>query len=442
MPAQAPSSRTVIIGGGLAGIAAALHAQRPHVLVERTRSLGGLARTEERDGFFFDHTGHWLHLRDAYIRELVTSKMGNDLVEVERRAQIFSHGVLTQYPFQGNLFGLPPDVVHECLVGIVNAHMGRDAAGEPRNFEQYVEHHFGVGIAKHFMVPYNRKLWGVEPSEITSAWCSRFVPKPNLEQVIAGAVGAGSAQLGYNVRFMYPKHGGIGAMSRAISADIDPDHTRLGLAVDQIDPRARTVRAGDESWRYHAVISSVPLPKLVEMIVGAPDEVREAASKLRATAVRYLNVATNKPARADYHWVYVPEEKYPFYRVGVFSNAMPSMAPPGCSSLYVELSDRSPIDDREALKRDAIRALVEIKAINSSEDVVFADLRRIDPAYVIFDEAYESALEVIHPYLESQRIYSTGRYGAWIYNAMEDSLLAGKAAIETVESLPADENAA
>ena len=69
-------------------------------------------------------------------------------------------------------------------------------------------------------------------------------------------------------------------------------------------------------------------------------------------------------------------------------------------------------------------------------------LRRIDPAYVIFDEAYESALEVIHPYLESQRIYSTGRYGAWIYNAMEDSLLAGKAAIETVESLPADENAA
>src|ERR1039458_2428152 len=37
----------------------------------------------------------------------------------------------------------------------------------------------GAGISKHFMIPYNERLWGVSPSEITAAWCSRFVPLPN-----------------------------------------------------------------------------------------------------------------------------------------------------------------------------------------------------------------------------------------------------------------------
>ena len=37
--------------------------------------------------------------------------------------------------------------------------------------------YFGEGIARHFMLPYNEKLWGVHPREITAAWCSRFVPR-------------------------------------------------------------------------------------------------------------------------------------------------------------------------------------------------------------------------------------------------------------------------
>ena len=65
-------------------------------------------------------------------------------------------------------------------------------------------------------------------------------------------------------------------------------------------------------------------------------------------------------------------------------------------------------------------------ALSAVEDVLLRRLREIDPAYVVFDEHYESALEVIHPYLERHRIFSRGRYGAWIYNSMEDSLLAGR----------------
>ena len=80
-----------------------------------------------------------------------------------------------------------------------------------------------------------------------------------------------------------------------------------------------------------------------EAYLSPPKEIEEAAAKLRCTAVRYLNVATRTQPKADFHWIYVPEEKFPFYRVGIYTNAVPAMAPPGRGSLYVELSDRGPM---------------------------------------------------------------------------------------------------
>ena len=58
---------------------------------------------------------------------------------------------------------------------------------------------------------------------------------------------------------------------------------------------------------------------------GCP-EIGAHAANLRCTTLRYLNVATRKKVPADWHWIYVPEKKYPS-TVGVFSNAVASMAP-------------------------------------------------------------------------------------------------------------------
>lgn len=430
--ASTPSRPTIILGGGLTGISAAIHLKSPYLLVERDARLGGLARTHEREGFFFDHTGHWLHLRSEEMRSLAARALGDELVEVQRQARIYSHGCLTLYPFQANLHGLPPEVVHECLLGFVQARISR-GEGEPRNFEQYILHHFGAGIAKHFMIPYNQKLWGVHPREITSAWCQRFVPRPELEQVIAGAVGAGPAELGYNVRFLYPRRGGIESFTRGLVSLVDPSRVQLRSTVERIYLDAQEAVIGGETLGYRALLSSIPLPELLPLIDGLPSEIERAASLLRATPVRYLDVATRRPSPATYHWVYVPEERLPFYRVGVFSNAMPSNAPSGCSSLYVELSRRAGDEVRDT--REALQALAEIGAIGSVEDVLFAQLRTIDPAYVVFDEHYEAATTAIHAYLERHHVYSRGRYGSWIYNAMEDSLLAGKEAAALIDGL-------
>ena len=131
--------------------------------------------------------------------------------------------------------------------------------------------------------------------------------------------------------------------------------------------------------------------------------------------------------------MYVPEDRYPFYRVGCYSNFSEQMAPPGASSLYVELVDRDP-PDLALLLPNVIAGLVELGAIGGASDVAFARLRRIDHAYVIFDHHYQAATNLVHDYLAQHGVISTGRYGQWTYSSMEDALLSGRRAISQLNT--------
>jgi protoporphyrinogen oxidase len=442
---QQAAPEVVILGGGLTGISAAMHLQRPFLLLEKNDRLGGHARSDQRDGYTFDKTGHWLHLRDPYTKQLIADLLGETMVRVDRKAKIFSHGVLTRFPFQANLFGLPPEVNRECLLGYIEAWHKRQAAIEaghalpaPANFEEFCHQSFGSGIARHFMIPYNHKLWGVHPREITAEWCTRFVPIPKLDEVVQGAVGANPPEMGYNISFLYPKQGGIETMTRALISRIDSKRgeVRLGVSPDVVDVDTKTIQVGGETIPWQAIVMTIPLPELLKRTRGMPADVEKAATRLRCTPVRYLNVATRSPVPADFHWIYVPEEKYPFYRVGIYSNALPAMAPHGRGSLYVELSDRGPAPTgtaRDALIRDVAQGLHAAGAIASVDDLLFADMHELTYAYVVFDDHYYAATALIRGWLEQHDIYPRGRYGFWTYNAMEDCILAGREVAATVE---------
>lgn len=415
----------VLLGAGLTGMSAAYHlgaAGVPYRLFERAPHVGGHAVTVEEGGFRFDRTGHLLHLRDPEMRALALGWIGEDYVEVERRSMIWSNGVYTRYPFQANTFGLPPQVAYECLHGFLKAHFATETP-TPKNFEEYCLAHFGEGISRHFMLPYNARLWGVAPTEITADWCTRFVPLPKLEDVVAGAVGLNDRELGYNTRFIYP-HLGIGALAEGLSrALVTP--AELGREAEAIDWRARTVQVSGEVVGYDTLVSTLPLSVLVARLVDAPEAVRNAGARLRCSHLYYLDVALDGPCEKPLHWVYVPEEKYPFYRVGCYSHFSSAMAPPGCASLYVELARREP-PDLDALLPRVGEALTEMGLLRSPSAIRFARARRLDHAYVLYDQAYVTSLEVIRPFLAEHRIASVGRYGGWNYSSMEDALLFGR----------------
>ena len=424
------------MGAGLTGLSTALHAARgdskPVTVFERASEVGGKARSRRRDGYTFDVTGHWLHLRDDRVRALADAIFApGDLVEIERKTGIYTHGVMLPYPFQANLHGLPLPVVQECLAAFVEAQVAAGApdAPAPRTFEDFAVQRFGRGIAEHFFIPYNRKLWGSAYDDLTPDWISRFVPLPDVRQVVGGAIGLRQEGLGYNVRYLYPARGGIDALPRALARAVGRAGVRVATDTDvvRIDPRGRRVHTADGGVHgYEKLVSTLPLPELVARLDGVPDALRAAAGKLRWVRWRYLDVGTRSPVPMEEHWVYVPDPATAFFRVGCYSNALAAMAPAGRGALYVELADRDGAPDI----RSIAAGLAQMGALASPDDVAFADVHDIEYAYVVFDEAYASATGALIAHLEDLGIRSCGRYGAWIYNSMEDSIIAGMEAAQ------------
>jgi len=422
-----------ILGAGLTGMSAAIElAERsvPHRIFEKLAVPGGHAVTIEEGGFRFDRTGHLLHLKSDALRAQVLDWIGPDHLQIQRRSVIWSNGVYTRYPFQANTYGLPPAIAYECLQGFISAHFAKDKP-EPKNFEEFCLSHFGEGISRHFMIPYNSRLWGVHPREITSSWCQRFVPLPRLEDVLAGAVGLNDRELGYNSNFIYPRLG-IGELAQGMAKRVPK--LELEKSPLRIDLSRRRLEFVGEQLDFDVLLSTIPLPKLLALLDPLPEPVRQAASKLRCSHLDYLDVALNRQSGKDFHWAYVPEAKYPFYRVGCYSHFSAALAPPDKSSLYVELADRTR-PDLDRVLPEVAKGLIEMGVIDSPDEIEFARARRIDYAYVIFDHEYFAALEVIRPFLEQARIVSSGRYGDWNYSAMEDAIVFGKAAAERAIAL-------
>jgi len=424
------STKNLILGAGLAGLSAAASLPRDETLVlEREAEVGGLCRSRMVDGFTFDCTGHLLHLRDPEIREMVHSMLPRTFQSVERRSLIYSKGVYTGYPFQANTHGLPPEVVRECAVGFVESPLRRqgEAAAPAENFPDWVLDTFGPGIARHFMFPYNEKLYQVRLTEMECGWVSWSIPRPSLDEVIRGSLGLEVKGLGYNPRFLYPHQGGIHVIPRALQTRCG--EIRLGAVVRSVDLTARRVNLeSGETVSYERLISTLPLDGFLDRLDPLPEPtLGKARGRLRAVRVVNFNLGVDREGVLRGHWVYFPEAEFPFYRVGSPTNYSSGVAPKGCSSLYVEVARRreDPVDFA-ALEAYVLEALQRVGILRASDRIVAQEMILLEPAYVIYDHFRRQALPSIHRILERYGVVSTGRFGSWEYGPMESALRQGR----------------
>jgi protoporphyrinogen oxidase len=432
----------VIVGAGLAGLSTAFHLRGlPYHIVEKEPTVGGLCRSYRKDGFTFDFTGHLLHFRQPAIRALVEGLLAGQLAQHRRKSFIYSHATYTEYPFQVNTFGLPPEVVRDCLMGFMEtltAPRVSDAAASELSFRDWILSNLGEGMAKHFMVPFNEKLWQVPLSELTSDWVSWLVPKPQLRDVVNGALGIKDKDFGYNPTFLYPAQGGIEALPNSFLPGVSAldCHTEL-VEVDVLKKRAVFARLGPDGQStlfetdYEALVSTIPIPELVRRCHGLSTSIKEAASRLRYVSVYNVNLAVERADISDKHWIYFPEKTYPFYRAGFPMNFSPALGRPGCSSLYVEMSHRPEVQVSDEVLVGEVRLGLERAGILRGDDrLAVADVKNIHYAYVLFDRQRAVAVPAILGELERHGIHSIGRYGRWEHTSMEDAMAQGKVLAE------------
>ena len=424
----------VILGGGLAGLATAYFLREtPHVVLEADPVAGGLCRSRTVDGFVFDYTGHLLHLRDARVIKLLDELWPGEFAVVTRNASIRTRGVTLPFPFQANLHGLPTNIVADCILGAAEA-ISRPVPDDPAlSFRDWSLAALGGGISEAFMFPYNAKLFRRDPAEMTADWVSWAVPRPNLAEVVRGALGIANERMGYNATFRYPFSGGIEIVPNAFAARVKT--LRTGARVTAVDLARKTVTFGAaETIAYDRLVSTIPLPTLLAISRGGGFDGAALASRLDWSVVGCLNLGIARPGvGSGAHWMYFPDADAPFYRVG-FPHAMSDgVAPPGTSSLYVEFGlKRDEPADPAALEKAACRVLLREGILREDDRVIARDWIRIDPGYVIFDRARQEVLAQTIPRLAAHGVTTIGRYGAWTYSYMERAMLDG---LETAEAL-------
>jgi protoporphyrinogen oxidase len=432
---------TVIAGGGLAGLSCAreLHrASRPYLLAEKEREMGGLCRTVFDRGFTFDYTGHFLHFQKEAMKNWVLDLVGGQLKVRQRHAVIYSQGTYSEYPYQENNAGLPTDTVRENMLGYLEAALHRRFGGvEPSrapDFKTWCLQAFGPGLSKHFMFPYNEKLWKYPLSQLTTHWMGRFVPSPRVLEVLKGALYRRPSASGYNATFLYPDQGGISILPKAIGQGLP--HLFKGVGLKRLDVLKRKARftTGLEVHFDH-LVSSLPLPLLVALTKGLPPSLARSARSLKATSIYNINLGIRREQPVPYSWVYFPEKEFGFHRAGSVSFCVPSVAPPGHASIYVEFSYRGGKPDSRKLGKHAVKKLKELGWLKNEKQIITRVDLDLPGAYVIYDVKRDKTVADLLSFFRRNHVYPVGRYGRWEYGSMESAMEQGiEAAHEILDS--------
>ena len=439
-----PHWRQVVLGAGPTGLSAAYHLGQGSLLIEREQRVGGWCRSIEDGGFTFDYAGHIMFSNDPYVLQLYDKLLGDNLHWQDREAWVYSKNVYTRYPFQGALYGLPPKVLKECIIGAIEARFG-PLKGKgpaqpvndkpPANFEEFIYRVWGAGVAKHFAIPYNQKIWAVPLSEMETSWLGGRVPLPDLEQMIEGALEPVPKPMGPNARFGYPLKGGFQALMDAFVPHLRGDMW-LGTTMTSVSPRNRTLTLSDgRKIGYDTLVSTVPLPKLVAALgEEAPDEIVAASKGLRHTSIRCVNIGVGRSSLTDKHWIYYPEDTV-FHRIFVQGNASPNCNPPGGFGLTCEISysPSKPLPcEGEALIKRCIEDCIRVGMIRPDDKILVANEVDMPIAYVVYDHARAKNVALVRDWLAKHDIVLAGRYSEWEYYNSDHAFVAGKRAAEAI----------
>ncbi len=410
-------------------MSAAYHLGKDYAVLERDGEVGGLSRSVTTRGYVFDLAPHIFFTGSQYVNGLVKELLNDDLIRQRRRAYIYTLGTYVEYPFEVNLHGLPQRVIDECIEGARHR-----PEIEPTNFMKWISTTMGEGVARHYMVPYNEKIWKYPLERMNTEWIAGRVPAPGVEEMIEGAEGKVERDYGPNAYFLYPRLGGIGAIPNALASRVQ--NISLESNVSGIRQKGKhlevTYQKRGEPKKLEAdrVLSSVPLPELVKMIDSAPEDVIKASEALIYNSLACFNIGVDRRAISDKHWLYFPEKKYPFNRISFPMNLSPETVPKGKSSVVVEVTYRGARPDAEETKGRVGEGLVDAGILRDDDTLEVFDALDFRYAYVVYDLDHRRKVNLIHGYLNSIGVSPMGRFGEWEYLNMDKAILSGKRTAE------------
>ncbi|MDD5729500.1 MAG: FAD-dependent oxidoreductase [Candidatus Omnitrophica bacterium] len=447
-------SKVVILGGGPSGLFCGWElAEKGYevILIEKENRCGGLCVTNEHNGFRFDLGGHRFISPEMYIIERIKSILKDELLLQERKSVIRLKGKEFKYPINltdalfkleaGNALGIVKDAFHK----VFNGHRGASDS-----LEQWFINSFGQTLYSVIFEPYNEKLWGVHPGSMSSEWARQRISALNIKTIISKLLNMRKEkERTYSRQYLYPKEG-IGAIFTAMAKNIKDkggeilsDSVPLGLSLTDNLVRGVHLSCGGKT-RFEEcgyLVSTIPLHDLVKLFpaLQAGSDINKWLDNLKYRSLRFMNIMINKERISENTWQYVPERECIFTRIQEPKARSPYMAPPGKTSLMLEIpcdkgDNICKMEDAALFKR-VLKDLRRTGIVVKDEDVLGYFSTSAGNAYPVYSLDYKQYRDkVINSLLDnSGNLVICGRQGSFSYLFMDFAMSAGKKAAEYID---------
>ncbi len=326
--------KVAILGAGLTGLSAAEElARRGHevVVIEKESHPGGLATTINRNGFKYDLGPHRFYTSNSKIKDFVQRLPGIELLKLHRISRIRLLDRYFDYPLSlSNVLSTMP--LHSG-VGMILSYLAEKvrslyAPREQQSFEGWVLSRFGKKLYELYLAPYNKKLWGIEPSQLSADWASQRITVPSLTGLIRETVLPSKETVRSLVStFHYPK-GGIGEISMALASGIAEMGGRLLYSTEPLGIEKErygwNIALPDGHMECNRIINTIPINRYTGLLGGIlPENVHRSASKLKFRAIVFLTILLDGNIEPSDHWIYTSEDRYLFNRLSISRNFDP-----------------------------------------------------------------------------------------------------------------------
>ena len=419
-------TKYLIVGAGISGLTFANYSDDDYLIVEKEKEVGGYCRTVKRNGYTWDFGGHFFHFKtDEFKKKFIDKMKQEDIIYNNKCTKILYKGKFIDFPFQTNIHQLEKDEFIDCLYDLFN----KSEKEKYDNFLDMLYGKFGKSIVEKFLKPYNEKLYATDLRNLDVDAMGRFFPYADKEAIINNM--KNSKVNSYNSTFLYPKNG-AGSFIEILYNNLDKNKVLLNTKVESIDLKEKRAQLSNgKSVEYEYLINTMPLNKFLKAIAGHDELLKE----LSYNKVLILNLGFDKasPRCKEEHWIYIPDKNCNFYRAGFYNNILGDEK----LSMYIEIGFNK--DDKitdKIIEKELNETLINLKKENIIDDTMkLIDYEPIvmDPAYVHINTETTKKIDLLKDELKKQNVYTIGRYGAWIYNSMEDSMISAKELAEELK---------
>ena len=386
-----------IIGAGISGLSIGQLLKDNHdvVLLEKNNYKGGIAFVDNIDGIPYHKIGgHCFNTKNKSVLDFVFKLMPeSQWNKVERIAKIAFRGNMIDYPIE---YSVQQIAKFEPILAynITKDFFAADPSAPADNLAEWFRVKFGKTLAEEYLIPYNRKIWGIDPSEMSPDWVLGKLPLPNQFEFFNGLIGSQKDDMVHST-FYYPK---INTQTKFIESLSQNLNIELNYEVRSIEKKLNgfVINNSDE---FDLIISTMPLDNICK-VLKCTEEIMQEAKKLKYNKISNM-LWKSKPLKQT--WTYFPEADTIFHRhihIGNFMN-------PNCDYTITEALGEFSYEELK-LAGEKFDHLIEPIKSNTSEH-----------AYVVFDKNYKSSRSKIIGYLDSIGVYTIGRFGEWEYYNMD-----------------------